>query len=160
MSKSSLQIVHEFEESLKISIQELKKQYKTILGAGAAELKKETKKELIAAVPAASRSSRKYDDRLIDAVRSFVMKDEENPEAYVHIMGTRKSKSGTFRARFFESGTQERTIKSGKFSGKKVGKIESKGFFEKAITRSGGKIVSAADSRLAEIIRKINEENQ
>lgn len=74
-------------------------------------------------------------------------------------MGNRKKKSGTYRTRFFELGTRERTIKSGKYAGRKVGNIDRIGFFDKAITRSGSRVVSAADSRLAEVIRQINEEN-
>ena len=156
---SSLRLVRAFEESLKTSLQEIKGQYKTILAAGSAELKKETKDELKRSLPAATERNPKYEDRLIDAVRSHVLKNDLNPEAYVHVMGNRRKKSGTYRTRFFELGTRERTIKSGKYAGRKVGHIERLGFFDKAITRSGSRVVSAADSRLAEVIRQINEEN-
>ena len=158
MANNALQLVDQFEEFVGTSLRELRHQYKTILGAGAAELKKETKKELLASVPAANQRNPKYSDRLIDAVRSYVMKDETNPEVYVHIMGTRKAKSGTFRTRFFEGGTKIRKIKSGKYAGREVSNIEGKSFFERAISKTGSKVVSAADARLAEVIRKMNED--
>lgn len=156
---SSLKLVAEFEQSLKTSLQAIKNQYKTILAAGSAELKKETKDELKRSLPAATERNPKYEDRLIDAVRSHVLKNDQKPEAYVHVMGNRRKKSGTYRTRLFEVGTVERTIKSGKYAGRKVGHIKPIGFFDKAITRSGSRVVAAADSRLAEVIRQINEEN-
>ena len=75
---------------------------------GAAVIKRQTVSNFKKELPASTQSSEKYSDRLIDAVRSTVY--EENNEVYfsVHVMGSRKKDSGTFRARFFERGTKER----------------------------------------------------
>ena len=80
---------------------------KKAMRRGASVIKRQTVSNFKKELPAASQSSEKYSDRLIDAVRSTVF--EENNEIYfkVHVMGTRKKDSGTFRARFFEKGTKE-----------------------------------------------------
>jgi len=61
-------------------------------------------------LPAATKRSQNFSDRLIDAIRSSKIKNEGLGELSlkVHTMGNRKKGSGTFRARFFESGTQDR----------------------------------------------------
>lgn len=61
-------------------------------------------------LPAATKRSQNFSDRLIDAIRSSKIKNEGLGELRlkVHTMGNRKKGSGTFRARFFESGTQDR----------------------------------------------------
>ena len=59
----------------------------------------------------------KYSDRLIDAV---MMTKPKNGEIKFHILGIRNSKSGTFRARFFEGITKPRYQKFWNRNGKKV----------------------------------------
>ena len=70
-----------------------------VLKAGANVVKKHVKKALVA-TKLDIYSTGKYNDRLIDALR---VTKPRNGEIKVHILGTRKSGSGTFRLRFFES---------------------------------------------------------
>ena len=99
--------------------------------------------------------SEKYSDRLIDAIRSSKVRDGG---ITVHIMGTRKSGSGTFRTRFFEGGTQIRyqTSRNGKPLAKKksIGRIKETPFFSRAISGSDQRILSVMDEQLTKYIEK------
>lgn len=76
-------------------------------------IRKEAKNTFKAKLPAAGRKSRWYNDKLIDAVRFSKMQTNGLGELslVVHTMGSNKKGSGTFRARFFEKGTQDRYTK-------------------------------------------------
>ena len=88
---------------------------KRSLNKAANHLKKDAKKLFKTKLPAATKRNPNYNDRLIDAIRSSKVKETGLGElsVKVHTMGNRKKGSGTFRARFFEKGTQERFIKPG-----------------------------------------------
>ena len=104
---------------------------KKAMRRGASVIKRQTVSNFKKELPAATQSSEKYSDRLIDAVRSTVY--EENNEVYfsVHVMGSRKKDSGTFRARFFEKGTKERDG-----DGHYRGSIKATNFFSNAVSFS------------------------
>ncbi len=108
-------------------VQEL---YKKALGAVAAQHKQTVKEYFTQAMATAARPSQHgYKDRLLDAVRiSKVEAHGDEVTTKVHVMGVRSAGSGTFRARFFEGGTKERTTKSGH----KRGHIEALGFFSRS----------------------------
>jgi hypothetical protein len=61
-------------------------------------------------LPAATKRSQNFSDRLIDAIRSSKIKNEGLGELRlkIHTMGSRKKTSQTYKSRFFESGTQDR----------------------------------------------------
>lgn len=92
------------------------KDWKTVkkrtLSKAAAKLKRDAKKSFKLKLPFAADKNPKYNDKMIDAVRSSKVEDKGLAElkVKVHVLGTRKKGSGTFRARFFEGGTQERTM--------------------------------------------------
>ena len=88
---------------------------KRALNKAGGTIKKEVKKQFKTELPAATKRNPNYIDRLIDAVRSSKVKEKGLGELIlkIHVMGNRKKGSGTFRARFFEGGTQERFIKPG-----------------------------------------------
>lgn len=158
---NALSIVKEFNDFCDLSINELANAFKSALSATGMVLKKETLRQLKSKLPAASESSTKYNDRMIDAVRLSILKNKGNnvgqEEAFVHILGTRSSGSGTYRLRFFEGGTKDRTIKTGKFAGKEVGHIAALNFFDTAIKSSYEKMKTTMDQRISSIIDKINE---
>ena len=93
-------------------------------------------------MPSASRSSQHgFKDKLIDAVRVSKIKVEgDEIKTAVHVLGVRSSGSGTYRARFFEGGTQARetskeyTDSLGRTykKGKPLGRIKALNFFQKA----------------------------
>lgn len=102
---------------------------------------------------AMTKRSPKYEDCLIDAIRSSKVKDGSTT---VHIMGTNAKDSGTFRTRFFEGGTKVR--KQTKINGKPlakprdIGKIDAKPFFNPAISSSEAPAIAAMDAQLSKYI--------
>lgn len=139
------------EEVLKV----MSRAEKSALNRGAAVLKKNIKQELQGTDIDLNKPNDKYNDKLIDAIRSSKVKDGS---VVVHIMGTRKSGSGTFRLRFFEGGTKERFAKTynGKPLKKKraLGHIEAHNFFSNALSTSESEIMDEMDKRLKKYIEK------
>lgn len=88
---------------------------KKALNKAGGAIKKTVKEKFKTELPTATKRNPNYNDRLIDAVRSSKVKEKGLGKLLlkIHVMGTRKKGSGTFRARFFEKGTQERFIKPG-----------------------------------------------
>ena len=82
-------------------------------------------------LPAAFHKSSKYSDRLVDAVRVSFTKNRKSDEteAKIHIMGTRKAGSGTYRLRFFENYPTERYGRHERY----YGKLPALRFFERAV---------------------------
>lgn len=79
-----------------------------------------------------------YSDIIDDGVRRTKVYEnsDEDYEAKVHILGTRASESGTYRLRFLETGTKQRTQKTFKGNNLKksrnLGMIRGRRFFEAA----------------------------
>ena len=79
-----------------------------------------------------------YSDTIDDGVRRTKVYEnfDEDYEAKVHILGTRASQSGTYRLRFLETGTKQRTQKRFKGNNLKkprnLGMIRGRRFFEAA----------------------------
>lgn len=124
------------------------------LRSGAKVLYDSTKKSLKAKLPAATRRNPKFFDTLEDAVRMNVGYDSTDGEYYftVHILGTRTKGSGTYRARFFETGTVERRTAKGY----NRGRIEPINFFGSAINADGNKSLQVVnDVMVKEIERAI-----
>ena len=123
---------------------------KRAMRRGASVIKRQTVSNFKKDLPASTQSSEKYSDRLIDAVRSTVY--EENNEVYfsVHVMGSRKKDSGTFRARFFERGTKERNKDN-----HNRGQIQPLNFFSNAVSQSGAKAVNAINQTFTKEVQKI-----
>lgn len=116
--------------------------YSKALGTVARDYKETTKDYFKQSMPSASRSSQHgFKDKLIDAVRVSKIKVEgDEIKTAVHVLGVRSSGSGTYRARFFEGGTQPRetskeyTDSLGRTykKGKPLGRIKALNFFQKA----------------------------
>lgn len=123
---------------------------KKAMRRGASVIKRQTVSNFKKELSAATQSSEKYSDRLIDAVRSTVY--EENNEVYfsVHVMGSRKKDSGTFRTRFFERGTKERNKDN-----HNRGQIQPLNFFSNAVSQSGAKAVNAINQTFTKEVQKI-----
>lgn len=111
------------------------------IGAAARQLRNTAKQIFRQRLPAATKRSNKYSDRLIDAVRQTKIKNKGEGELFVsvHTLGSRKKTSGTFRARFFEGGTQDRYQKphvdslGRRYTHKKyIGRIKPLNFFRDA----------------------------
>lgn len=141
---------------------EMKGVVRRAIGKAEQELKKQTQANLSSSILLRGRSSGKYMDDIDDAVMASKVRGEygEELEGKVHIMGTRKDGSGTFRARFLEKGTKERKART--YKGKPLKKERSLGFIKpKWFFRSANATVLPQIERLymAEIdkaIQKIN----
>ena len=125
------------------------------LRAGANVIKKQARANARATGVAMLARSPKYNDRLIDAIRSSRVKDGA---VVVHTMGTSKAGSGTFRTRFFEGGTKERyqrTVNGVPLaSPRRLGKIAATPFFEPAVQQSSNSIMQAMDEKLKATIER------
>ena len=123
---------------------------KKALRKAANELRKEARSNLRRAMPNANKRG-KYKDTLVQGVLSSTYEVAEGMEAKVHIMGVRDSSSGTFRTRFFETGTVQRKTKKGY----NRGAIKPINFFGSAIDASKDKVASTLDEELSKAIQKI-----
>lgn len=101
----------------------------------------------------------KYSDLLRDGIM-MTRTDEVESKLKVHILGTRSSKSGTFRLRFFENGTKDRyqkTYKGRPLKKKRfVGKIPDGkySFFNTSIDASQQDATSMFEKVLLESIER------
>lgn len=135
-----------FESFCSLTQKEMTSAVKKALRSGANTLKKQTRQNLSSSLK--TRNNKHwydgkqifYNDEIEDAVRIGKMRngygDGEDISVKVHIMGTRNTGSGTYRARFLEKGTKERYAR--KYKGKpltkprKLGRIAPKWFFRAA----------------------------
>ena len=137
---------------------------KRALNKAAGKLKRDTKKAFKKALPFVVTKNPKYNDTMLDAVRSSKVKvqGEGQLSVAIHVMGTRKKGSGTFRARFFEGGTKDRTMPAytdslGRHYKNKrsIGQIKPLYFFRDTISNMN-KVQPDINGVLEEEINKLN----
>lgn len=137
-----------------------KKYFQSALYKGAEVLKNQTRANFSSALPASNEQGMKYNDRLIDAIRNS---RTEGDFIIVHVLGTRQSGSGTFRARFFEKGTIDRYQKT--YAGvplkkkKYLGRIKPLRFFASAITSTQSQVISTMQNAIDFMIKKSDQED-
>ena len=119
-----------------LKTKEIRRIERKSLSRTAGLLKRSVKQTFKKELPAATQTSEKYSDRLIDAIRSTVYEEQNEMMVKVHTMGSRKKDSGTFRSRFFAVGTRERNS-----DGHYRGSIKATNFFSKGIDAASGKAV-------------------
>lgn len=143
---------------------------KKALRAGASTLKKQTKQNLTSSLSKRNNphwykgKQIEYNDELEDAVRIGRINngygDGEDLSVKVHIMGTRKEGSGTYRARFIEKGTRDRYAKTYKGRPLKkpryLGKITGKWFFRSANEQVEPELERIYMTAIDNACRKIN----
>lgn len=137
--------------------------YKRALGTVARDYKETAKNYFKSSMPSAARGSQHgYKDKLIDALRISKIKVEgDTVSTKVHVLGVRSSGSGTFRARYFEGGTQSRetskeyTDSLGRTykKGKPLGHIKALNYFQQAQTAMSNLTVSL-DKVINDLISK------
>lgn len=134
----------------------LPKAEKAALRKIASEARKLTKRNLLSKVPNARKPNEKYVDTLYDAPRATKIKDGS---VVVHVMGTRSSGSGTFRARFFEGGTKDRyaTTRNGVQLKKKAyrGKIEAQNYFGSALQEINPQALKIMGDTIQKYLEKV-----
>lgn len=155
-------------------IQKLKKQSRraqklAIKKAGQIVLN-QTRKNLLSEIPSAKNKNPKYSDTIYDAPRLSIFSDYYKEQAKVHIMGSRKKDSGTFRAKMLEVGsykTGKRTTKKS-FSvkqkdgtiktypkGQNRGVLKGRYFFKKAVQSTKSKAEQVLKQTLSDLMAKI-----
>ena len=125
-----------------------KKFFQSALYRGANVIKTQAISNLSSALPAAGNHNPKYSDTLLDAVR---FTHTEGDEITVHTLGTRDSTSGTYRARFFESGSKadqryQKSYKGIPLKKKRyLGKLPSLKYFSSAVSSEGSRAIQAME---------------
>ena len=114
---------------------------RTALRKAANVLRADARKRLRKDLPSSTTNSGKYSDTLVQGIMTSVTEGNEGMDAKVHIMGTRKQTSGTFRTRFFEGG-----------------KIKALYFFKDAVSATKDKVQSTLDKELSKTIQKIADQ--
>ena len=111
------------------------------------------RQSLSSSLPKATQANPKYSDTLVDAV-GFTKVD--GASLNINAMGNRKKSSGTFRARFFETGTKNRyqkTRHSVKLQKKKfIGKIKGTYFFHRAVASNETQAVKIMEDVISEYV--------
>lgn len=155
MSKLSVD-TREFDEKIaRISkYEDIDRIEKRVLRKGLNEIRKTAKSNLRKALPNATKRSPYYDDTLMSGVMQSITQEGHEIIGKVHVMGTRRSASGTFRLRFFEGGTVDRVKKS---TGKSTGKIEPLNFFNNAVSSSEGAALTKIEQEWDNEIEKLLE---
>ena len=96
---------------------------------------------------------RTYTTPLIEGVQAYMWQGV--PTGFVHIMGTPRVDDGTWRLRFFNSGTRQRRSKKGN----NYGSLKSDPFFANAITSAEPNAVSMIQESIQSAIDEINNSN-
>lgn len=156
MSKTGFRITdYTLHDSLENVLKVMERAEKSALKKGANVMKKSVKKAAKATGLNLTGKNPKYTDRLIDAIRSSKPQDGY---IKVHILGTKKTGSGTYRLRFFESSkVRYQTKVNGKTLKKKrkLGSLSDyNGFFAQGINTSQSDTVKAMDIALEKYIEK------
>lgn len=142
-------------DSLQNVLKVMERAEKSALRKGAAVQKKSVKKAVKDTGLNVTKKNPKYIDRLIDAIRSS---KPVNGSITVHILGTRKTGSGTYRLRFFESPKVRYQTKINGKALKKKRKLGSlskyNGFFATGISSSRAETEKAMDVALEKYIEK------
>ena len=99
-----------------------------------------------------SSSSKQFGVPLIEGVTTYVEKGY--PIGVTHILGDTKHNDGTWRLRFFEGGTKERTQKT---TGRNTGSILARWFFRNSISNADEIAQRLIDSRISKAIEEINK---
>lgn len=135
-----------------LQAKEIRRIERKSLGKAAGVIKRAVKNTFKKELPAATQSSEKYNDRLIDAIRSTVYEENNEMMMKVHGMGSGKTGSGTFRARFFAVGTRERNS-----DGHNRGSIKATNFFNNGVSASSGKALSTINTTFSQELQKVLE---
>ena len=170
MSKVNIDISTEDLEQVldQLSGKEMMSAQRRALSRAGRLLYKKTQQNAASSVPKVRQPNPKYSDTMYEGVRMSVTQEKDFRWYFkVHILGTRKKTSGTFRLRFFEGGTVPRktrysyTDKLGRTypAGLNRGSLKATNFFASAISSSESQVVTAIKENLVEEIKKITGDN-
>lgn len=164
MSRNGLEtnIEEVFNQFCELTQTEMKKVVRKAIGKAENELKIQTKANLDASIQVRGRSQGQFNDEIDDAVIATKVNGDygDELEGKVHIMGNRKSGSGTYRARFLEKGTKDRYAKTYKGQPLKkerfLGAVTPKWFFRSANAQVFPQVERIYMAEIDKAIQKIN----
>ena len=158
-----------FNKFMDLTTSEMNKAVKKALRAGAKQLQAATKANATAGMNNRN-NTHWYDGKIIfynDKIEDAVMISKiegsfgEELSQKVHVLGTKKTGSGTYRFRFLEGGTKERYARTKKGSKLKkpryLGKISGKRFFKNAQNEIVPNLPSLYMAEIDKAINKINK---
>ena len=147
-----------FDKFCKLTTDEMTYAVKRALRIGAREIRSKTQSNMTGSFLRRNNHPGKYNDRIEDAAMVGKVKGNFDSDLYikVHIMGTRDDKSGTFRARFLEKGTQERYNRKGLKKERWTGSVSPMWFFKKAQVQVGTNLDRIYLTEIDKAINKIN----
>lgn len=168
MSKVNIDISTEDLEQVldQLSGKEMMSAQRRALSRAGRLLYKKTQQNAASSVPKVRQPNPKYSDTMYEGVRMSVTQEKDFRWYFkVHILGTRKKTSGTFRLRFFEGGTVPRktrysyTDKLGRTypAGLNRGSLKGTNFFSSAVSASESQVLTAIEENLVKEIQKITE---
>lgn len=169
MSKVEFDInVEELEEVLqRLTGKDIATAQRRSLSKAGRKLYKKAQQNALSMVPKVRQQNPKYSDTMYDAIRMKVFQDSDFRWYFkVHILGSRKKTSGTFRLRFFEAGTVPRKTKNSYTdrlgrtypAGQNRGRLRGTNFFNSAISNAESEVVVAIQENLVEEIKKITNQ--
>jgi len=100
------------------------------------------------------------DENILDAVRITKMQqryDEDEIYQKVHVMGTGRKNSKTFRFRFLEKGTKERSYTDKNGNEHRLGRIVGRRFFKNAKQQITDPL-PIFEENISKVVQKINNE--
>lgn len=124
---------------------------RAMIRAAAQRLYKQTESNIRSLFPNSTNRNPNYNDTIAEGLRMRIGKNTEyETEAIVHVMGTPKSGSQTYKLRFFEGGTKER------IKGHSRGRIEPMNFFQSAVNQTNGEVQDIMRNELEKYLEKIH----
>lgn len=175
MAKTGLEcnIEETFTKFADLTADEMTKAAKRALRAGAKELQKQTRANAQSGMSTNSNQGWYdgkivvYTDKVEDAVMISKMDGDFETELNqkVHVMGTRKSGSQTYKFRFLEKGTKERYAKHYRYKGESIplkkpkylGRISGRWFFKTAQQQVFPNLPSIYMKEIEKTIDKLNK---
>lgn len=147
-----------------IAPKEIDKAIRKGMRKGLQQHRKQVISNLKTSIPKANKRNPLYSDRLVDAVKIRAKNDRDAESGVIigkiHVMGSQKKGSGTFRTRFFEGGTKDRyqkTYKGRPLKKKRyIGKLDAKYFFRSGQSGVQDTVSSEISNALIETIQRLN----
>lgn len=155
-------ILEVFDKFSSLAKGEMIKSMKSAIKAGAQQLKKETLSNARAGIKTYNNLPGKYIDSILDAVRVSRLVDEYDEDLYqkVHVMGTRKKGSQTYKFRFLEGGTKDRyqrTLKGRPLKKPRyIGRITPRRYFGQAKRTVLPQLDRIFIAKINECVNKVN----
>lgn len=156
MADNTCNAVEVYEKFQKLTLKEMKRAITTGVRKGLLVIRNQARRNLRSLFPTANRRNPKYNDTLVEGIRSTRVK-EKNGEFVGYVMATsnRKSGSGSYRLVFLEGGTVDRKTRKGY----NRGRLQAAFFFTSAVASKAEEYNRTLVKEINNTIEKINQKN-